>query len=63
MSGRIIGLIAAAAVFLVAAVAALLLNMQRLHESYGWVEHTNAVLHEISRFETALLRAESGERG
>jgi len=63
MSGRIIGLIAAAAIFLIAAVAALLLNMQRLHESYGWVEHTNAVLHEIARFETALLRAESGERG
>ena len=63
MSGRVIGVIVAAAVFLVAAVGALVLNMQRLHESYGWVEHTNAVLHEIARFETALLRAESGERG
>ena len=63
MSGRVIGVIGAAAIFLLAAVGALLLNMQRLHESYGWVEHTNAVLHEIARFETALLRAESGERG
>ena len=63
MSPRIIGLIVAAATFLIGAVAALLLNMQRLHESYAWVEQTNAVLHEIARFETALLRAESGERG
>ncbi|MBS0524236.1 MAG: CHASE3 domain-containing protein [Proteobacteria bacterium] len=63
MSGRVIGVGVAAAMFLIAAVGALVLNMQRLHETYGWVEHENAVLHEIARFETALLRAESGERG
>jgi len=38
-------------------------NQQRLHESYGIVDHTNDVLHELARAETAVLRAESGERG
>lgn len=63
MPGRVAGLLIAAAILLAAAVGSLFLNLKRFNESYDVVEHTNDVLHEIARAETALLRAESGERG
>jgi two-component system, LuxR family, sensor kinase FixL len=48
--------------FLVAAVA-LGVNLVRQRGSYGWVQHTNEVLRDISAVEKAILEAESGERG
>ena len=38
-------------------------NLNRLRDSFAWVEHTNEVLRNISAVERALLQAESGERG
>jgi two-component system sensor kinase FixL len=48
--------------FVVAAVA-LGVNLARQRNSYGWVQHTNEVLRNISAVERAILEAESGERG
>jgi two-component system, LuxR family, sensor kinase FixL len=48
--------------FVVAAVA-LTVNLTRQRDSFGWVEHTNEVLRDISAVETRILEAESGERG
>jgi len=50
------------ALFLVAGVA-LTFNLNRLRDSFAWVEHTNEVLRNISAVERALLQAESAERG
>jgi two-component system, LuxR family, sensor kinase FixL len=62
-SGAVPGLLAVAlALFLVAAIA-LTFNLNRLRDSFAWVEHTNEVLRNISAVERALLQAESGERG
>jgi len=47
----------------VIAAIALGFNLLRLRESFGWVEHTNEVLRNISAVERALLEAESAERG
>jgi two-component system, LuxR family, sensor kinase FixL len=52
----------ALALFLVAGVA-LTFNLNRLRDSFAWVEHTNEVLRNISAVERALLQAESAERG
>ncbi len=48
--------------FVVAALA-LGVNLARQRDSYGWVQHTNEVPHNISAVERAILEAESGERG
>jgi two-component system sensor kinase FixL len=61
--GRISGLLAASlGLFLITAVV-LAFNLGRLRESFGWVEHTNEVLRNISLLERDVLEAESGERG
>jgi two-component system sensor kinase FixL len=52
----------ALALFLVAGIA-LTFNLNRLRDSFAWVEHTNEVLRNVSAVERALLEAESGERG
>jgi two-component system, LuxR family, sensor kinase FixL len=39
------------------------LNLARQRDSYGWVQHTNQVLNNISAVEGAILEAESEERG
>ena len=44
-------------------VVALTFNLNRLRDSFAWVEHTNEVLRNISAVERALLQAESAERG
>jgi putative intracellular protease/amidase len=52
----------ALALFLVAGIA-LTFNLNRLRDSFAWVEHTDEVLRNISAVDRALLQAESGERG
>jgi two-component system, LuxR family, sensor kinase FixL len=61
--GRVSVLLAVALGLFIAAAIALVLNLSRLKDSFAWVEHTNEVLRTISAIETALLQAESGERG
>ena len=61
--GRVPVLLAIALGLFIAAAIALTYNLARLKESFVWVEHTNAVIRNISAFERALLQAESGERG
>jgi PAS domain S-box-containing protein len=63
LPGRVSGLLALAFGLFVIAAIALTLNLVHLKESFGWVEHTNEVLRNISGAERALLEAESGERG
>ena len=55
-------LVVALALFLIASIA-LTFNLNRLRDSFAWVEHTNEALRNISAVERALLQAESGERG
>jgi len=62
-SRQVSGLLAAAITLFVIAAFALAFNLSRLRESFGWVEHTNEVLRNISSSERALLEAESSERG
>ena len=38
-------------------------TVTRQRDSFGWVEHTNEVLRNISSVETRILEAKSGERG
>jgi two-component system, LuxR family, sensor kinase FixL len=38
-------------------------NLTRMRESFGWVQHTNAVLRQLAAAEKQLLEAESSERG
>src|SRR6516225_6150052 len=61
--GRVPVLLTIALGLFIAAAIALTYNLARLKESFVWVEHTNAVIRNISAFERALLQAESGERG
>jgi CHASE3 domain sensor protein len=63
LPGRVSGFVAIAVGLFVGAAVALNLNLSRLRDSFAWVEHTNEVLRNISASETALLEAESGERG
>jgi two-component system, LuxR family, sensor kinase FixL len=44
-------------------VFALNLNVGRLKESFGWVEHTDEVLLQLTSIEATVIDAESGERG
>ena len=44
-------------------VFALDLNLGRLKDSFGWVEHTNEVLRQIAIIDGTVLAGESGERG
>jgi two-component system, LuxR family, sensor kinase FixL len=63
MNPRAWGLLTFALFFAIVAIGSLGYNLLRLRENFEWVRHTQEVLSEISRSETALLRAESGERG
>lgn len=63
LPGRVPGLLAIALALFIVALVALSVNLARLRASFAWVEHTNEVLRNISAIETALLEAESGERG
>jgi CHASE3 domain sensor protein len=49
--------------FFVFAAVALGVNLVQQRDSYGWVQHTNEVLRNISAVEKAILEAESGKRG
>jgi CHASE3 domain sensor protein len=62
-SRQVSALVATAIALFVVAAVALAFNLTRLRESFGWVEHTNEVLRNISSSERALLEAESSERG
>ena len=57
-SRQVSALVAAAIILAVIAAFALAFNLSRLRESFGWVEHTNEVLRNISSSERALLEAE-----
>jgi two-component system, LuxR family, sensor kinase FixL len=46
-----------------AAVFFLNLNLARLKESFGWVQHTDDVLLQLAAIEATLIEAESAERG
>ena len=61
--GAVSGMLAIAVGLFVAAAIALAVNFSRQRESFGWVEHTNEVLRNISALEKGVLEAESGERG
>ena len=63
LPGAVPGMLAIAVVMFVIAAIALAVNLSWQRESFGWVEHTNEVLRNISALEKAVLEAESGERG
>ena len=64
LPGPVFGTLAIAlGMFGVAAVALTVNLLTRQRDSFGWVEHTNEVLRNISSVETRILEAESGERG
>jgi two-component system, LuxR family, sensor kinase FixL len=56
-------MLATAVGLFIAAAIALAINFSRQSENFGWVEHTNEVLRNISALENGVLEAESGERG
>ncbi len=61
--GSITGLLALALVLFAIAGIFLGVNLARLRESFGFVEHTNEVLRNLNAAERQLLTAESSERG
>ena len=63
LPGPVSGTLAIALGMFVVAAVALTVNLTRQRDSFGWVEHTNEVLRNISAVETRILEAESGERG
>ena len=63
LSGQVPVLLEVALVLFFVAGNAVTFNLNRLRDSFAWVEHTNEVLRNISAVERALLQAESGERG
>jgi two-component system, LuxR family, sensor kinase FixL len=63
LPGPVSGTLAIALGMFVVAAVALTVNLTRQRDSFGWVEHTNEVLRDISAVETRILEAESGERG
>ena len=63
LPGAVSGTLAIAVAMFVAAAIALALNISWQRESFGWVEHTNEVLRNVSALEKGVLEAESGERG
>ena len=62
-AGAVSGTLAIAVGLFVAAAVAFGVNLTRQRDSFGWVEHTNEVLRNISALERSILEAESGERG
>ena len=58
--GQCPGTLAIAVVMFVIAAIALAVNLSWQRESFGWVEHTNEVLRNISALEKAVFEAESG---
>jgi|HubBroStandDraft_6_1064221.scaffolds.fasta_scaffold988789_2 CHASE3 domain sensor protein len=63
LPGAVSGTFAIALGMFVVAAVALGVNLARQRDSYGWVQHTNEVLRNISAVERAILEGESGERG
>ena len=61
--GPVSGTLAIAVGLFVAAAVALAVNFSRQSESFGWVEHTNEVLRNISVLKKGVLETEAGERG
>ena len=57
------GLIAITIGLIVLSALALNYTLARLRDSFGWVEHTNAVIRALNVSSRAILTAESGERG
>jgi len=57
------GATALAVALVLLSVFALNLNLGRLKESFGWVEHTDEVLLQLARLEATLIDGESSERG
>jgi two-component system, LuxR family, sensor kinase FixL len=63
LPGAVSGTFAIALGLSVVAAVALGFNLAQQRGSYGWVQHTNEVLNNISAVERAILEAESEERG
>jgi two-component system sensor kinase FixL len=63
LSGRASAILAVALLMLVVGALALGINLTRLRDSFGWVEHTNLVLRSVSAIEKGILEAQSAERG
>ena len=64
LPGRASGTLAIAlGMFVVAAIGIEPSTSLGKRDSFGWVEHTNEVLRNISAIESNILEAESGERG
>jgi two-component system, LuxR family, sensor kinase FixL len=61
--GSVTGLLAFALVLFAIAAIFLGVNLTRLRQSFGFVQHTNEVLRNLNAAERQLLTAESGERG
>ena len=57
------GAAALAVALVLLSVFALDLNLNRLKDSFGWVEHTDQVLLQLATIEATVIDAESGERG
>jgi two-component system, LuxR family, sensor kinase FixL len=57
------GAAALAVALVLLSVFALNLNLGRLKDSFGWVEHTNEVLLQLADIDDSLIDGESGERG
>jgi two-component system, LuxR family, sensor kinase FixL len=57
------GAAALAVALVLLSVFALNLNLGRLKDSFGWVEHTDEVLLQLTRIEATLIDGESSERG
>ena len=57
------GVAALAVALVLLSVFALDLNLRRLRDSFGWVEHTDQVLLGLTSIEATVIDAESGERG
>jgi PAS domain S-box-containing protein len=63
LPGPVSGPLAIGVAMFIAAAIALTVNLNWQKESFGWVEHTNEVLRNISALKEGILEAESGERG
>ncbi|HZB90399.1 MAG TPA: CHASE3 domain-containing protein [Stellaceae bacterium] len=57
------GAAAVAVALVLLSVFALDLNVGRLRQSFGWVQHTDDVLLQLARIEATMIDGESGERG
>jgi len=63
LPGPVSGTFAVALGMFVVAAVALSANLARQRDSFGWIQHTNEVLRNVSDIEARILEAESGERG